>query len=122
MTHKKATDIIEEYIRIHYKDECQFIEALKMAVSLLKERVVIENCHFIKKGDKIWYVDFDTGEIEEGKVFSVYYKDGYIDSFSVDFKETGDFDEFIGASMGKYFFTSEEIAKAALINGGKTIK
>lgn len=122
MTYKKATDIIEEYIKIHYKDECPFIEALKMAASLLKERIVIENCHFIKKGDKIWYVDFDTGEIEEGEIFSVYFKDGYIDSFSVDFKETGDFDEFIGDSIGKHFFTSEEMAKAALINGGRVVK
>ena len=68
----------------------------------------------IKKGMTIWYVDSDTGEIEEGKVFSVNYKDGCLDSFSVDFKLSKDFDEFCGDAWRKCFFGSLEQAEAAL--------
>lgn len=68
----------------------------------------------LKKGMIIWYVDTDTGEIEEGEVFSTDYKDGHLDSFSVDFKVSGDFDEFFGSAWGCCFFGSREQAQAAL--------
>lgn len=67
----------------------------------------------IKKGDAIWYLDDDSGEIEEGIVNTVYYKNGKVDSFSVDFKDSGDFDEFYGDALGDCFFTSMESAEAA---------
>lgn len=70
-----------------------------------------------KAGSKVWYVDFETGEIETGKIFSVHFKDGELDSFSVDF-DCGDFDEFYGSAMGEYFFVNEEDAHAALRKGG----
>lgn len=71
----------------------------------------------LTKGTPIWYVDQNTGEIEEGEVFSVYYKDGKLDSFSVDFVQSGDFDEFVGSAWGDCFFGNPEQAKAALLKG-----
>lgn len=72
---------------------------------------------FPKHGMQIWYVDFETGEIEEGEVVSVQYKDGELDSFSVQFKETGDFDDFYGYGWGDCFFGSKEMAENALLKG-----
>lgn len=66
-----------------------------------------------KKGDKVWYVDRENREIESGTVFFASYKDGKLDSFSVDF-DCGDFDEFSGGAFGKCFFGSKESAEAAL--------
>lgn len=89
-----------------------------MAIGLLRERAALENClTHIQKGSPIWYVDFESGEVEKGEVFSVCYKNGRIDSFSVDFKESGDFDEFFGEAIGDNFFVSEEMANQALVNG-----
>ena len=68
----------------------------------------------VTKGLSVWYVDTDSGEIEEGKVFSAYYKDGKLDSFSVDFKESKDFDEFSGIAWGACFFPTKKQAVAAL--------
>lgn len=67
----------------------------------------------LRKGTPVWYVDNETGEIEPGKVFIASYKDGELDSFSVDF-ECGDFDEFVGSALGNCFFGSKEQAEAAL--------
>lgn len=71
----------------------------------------------LTKGMRIWYVDQNTGEIEEGEVFSVYYKDGKLDSFCVNFIPSDDFDEFDGSKWGDCFFSSAEKAKAALLKG-----
>ena len=122
MTYREAANRIEEHIQIHYKNEYPhavlITEALQMAVTLLRERADLENCSkAIRKGDAIWYVDFESGEIEEGEVFSIQFKDGRIDSFSVDFKETGNFDEFVGDAIGDCFFISKEMAESALANG-----
>lgn len=68
----------------------------------------------VTKGLSVWYVDTDSGEIEEGKVFSAYYKDGKLDSFSVEFKGSKDFDEFFGSAWGDCFFLTKEQAVAAL--------
>ena len=67
----------------------------------------------LRKGTTVWYVDNETGEIEPAKVFIASYKDGKLDSFSVDF-ECGDFDEFVGSALGNCFFGSKEQAEAAL--------
>lgn len=122
MTYREAANRIEEHIQIHYKNEYPhavlITEALQMAVTLLRERADLENCSkAVRKGDAIWYVDFESGEIEEGEVFSIQFKDGRIDSFSVDFKETGNFDEFVGDAIGDCFFISKEMAESALANG-----
>lgn len=130
MTYKDAAQIIQKHMKIHfgigdsiipieeYPHLDQITEALQMAVELLKERAAIDDClTVLQKGSQIWYVDFETGEIEEGEVFSVSYKDGHIDSFSVEFKEIGDFDEFYGSAIGDNFFLSRNMAEQALVNG-----
>ena len=66
------------------------------------------------KGTPVWYVDGESGEIESGKILIPVYKNGELDSFSVDF-DNGDFDEFLGSAWGTCFFGSEEQAKGALI-------
>ena len=68
----------------------------------------------LKKGMSVWYVDTDTGETEEGKVFSVNYKGEHLDSFSVNFKVSDDFDEFLGSAWGDCLFGSKEQAEKAL--------
>lgn len=78
--------------------------------------VVLPKEGTLKKGDNVWYVDRETGEIEGGTVFSSYYKNGMLDTFSVDF-EDGDFDEFIGSAWGTCIFGSQKYAEAALIKG-----
>ena len=108
MTYKEAADRIEEHMRIHYNNE--YPHAIKITLT--------EEC-VIQKGTPVWYVDFESGRIERGVVFSVQYKDQKVDSFSVDFEETGDFDEFYGDAIGHCFFLSEEMAKAELVRGIK---
>lgn len=70
----------------------------------------------LKKGMSVWYVDTDSGEIEEGEVCSTYYQGGKLDSFSVEFKESEDFDEFFGSAWGACFFPTKEQAVAAFKN------
>ena len=122
MTYKEAADRIEEHMRIHYNNEYPYAikitEALELAVNVLQKLALTEEC-VIKKGTPVWYVDFESGHIERGVVFSVQYKDQKVDSFSVDFEETGDFDEFYGDAIGHCFFLSEEMAKAELVRGIK---
>lgn len=75
--------------------------------------VVLQKEPALKKGDRVWYVDRENGEMESGTVFLAAYKDGKLDSFSVDF-DCGDFDEFSGGALGRCFFESKEAAEAAL--------
>lgn len=119
MTYKEAADRIEKHAQIHYKSEyphaIAVTEALYMAVNVLRERAMLEDCsEQFKVGNSIWYVDFDTGTVEEGKIFDIQYNNGHIGSFSVEFKETGDFDEFYGDGIGRYFFPSADMANVAL--------
>lgn len=76
--------------------------------------VVLPAKESLKKGMSVWYVDTDTGEIEEGKVFSINYKGEHLDSFSVNFKVSDDFDEFLGSAWGDCLFGSKKQAEAAL--------
>lgn len=71
----------------------------------------------LKVGDDVWYVDFDKGDIEKGKVETINYKNGKLDCFGVDFGD--DFDVFDGWGWGKYFFGSESNARKALLKGDK---
>lgn len=87
--------------------ECPIYIGLSEALASMANRIPI------KKGDAIFYLDDNSGEIEEGIVNTVHYKNGAIDSFSVDFKDSGDFDEFCGHALGDCFFTSMESAQAA---------
>lgn len=68
-------------------------------------------------GTELWYVDEDTGEIERAVVATVSYKDGKLDSFSAEFPESDDFDEFYGHAFGSCFFSSEAQAKMKLARG-----
>ena len=70
----------------------------------------------LKVSDNIWYVDFEEGNIERGKVETVNYKNKKLDCFSVYF-ENGDFDVFNGSAWGKCFFGSELSARKALLKG-----
>ena len=64
-------------------------------------------------GDDLYYADKEYGTVEHGKVCIAAYKNGQLESFSVDF-DNGDFDEFIGSSFGIHFFRSEAEALATL--------
>lgn len=81
------------------------------------ECVILPEKELLAEGMHVWFVYKDTGEIEEGEVFSVHYKDGNLDSFCVNFIPSDDFDEFDGSKWGDCFFSSAEKAKAALLKG-----
>ena len=102
-----------------YVDELGGIDRLRELAKANKEgRCIIlsdiQKASVLKKGTPVWYVDNKTGEIESGKVVVASYKDGKLDSFSVDF-ECGDFDEFVGSALGDCVFESKEQAEAALM-------
>ena len=102
-----------------YVDELGGIDRLRELAKSNKEgRCIIlsdiQKASVLKKGTPVWYVDNKTGEIESGKVVVTSYKDGKLDSFSVDF-ECGDFDEFVGSALGDCVFESKEQAEAALM-------
>lgn len=67
----------------------------------------------LNKGDRVWYVDIESGVLESGTVFIVKYKDGKLDSFSVNF-DSGDFDEFLGIAWGDCILGSKKSAEEAL--------
>lgn len=68
----------------------------------------------LSPGDTLWYTDEDTGGIERAIVCTVQYKNGKLDSFSAEFPDSGDFDEFFGSALGSCFFRSETQAKLAI--------
>lgn len=70
----------------------------------------------IRKGNIVYYVDEEYGEVERGEIFSVHFKDGLVDSLSINFSN-GDFDEFYGTALGKCIFLTREEADAVLIKG-----
>lgn len=76
----------------------------------------IDKYDFPKKGDDIYYVDDELGEIEHGKIFSIYFKNGEIDTIGIDF-DCGDFDEFCGTAFGDCLFINEEMARNKLVIG-----
>lgn len=67
-------------------------------------------------GTDLWYVDED-GTIEHAVVATVSYKNGELDSFSAEFPDSDDFDEFFGTALGSCFFRSEDAAKRAILEG-----
>lgn len=85
------------------------------ASDLLKT-LTSHSLNILKKDTPVWHVDFETGEIERGKVFGVQYENGKLLCFSVEF-ENDDFDEFYGEAYGTSFFPSEKSAEAALLRG-----
>ena len=112
MSYKDAAVTLESLAQTQ---PSQIAEALQMAVELCMEKAKKEDfCKNIKKGDLIWYVDFESEEIEECEIFDVHYKNGQVDYFSVNFIETGDFDEFEGKYLGDCFFANKKMAEVAL--------
>lgn len=70
----------------------------------------------LRVGSPIWYVSFENGMIETGSIATIYFKDGRVDTFSVDF-DVESFDEFLGTGLGTHFFMSEAAANDALVKG-----
>ena len=64
----------------------------------------------ISIGDPIYYLDSDSGEVEAGTVHGVYFKNGTVETISVNFED--DFDEFDGSGLGRSLFRSKEAARA----------
>ena len=69
----------------------------------------------LKPGDPIWYADIDNGIIEKGVLDSIYFNDGVVTSFFVEFEDDGDL--FDGSGLGTHYFDNEEDAKDALMKG-----
>ena len=67
-------------------------------------------------GDDIYYADAENGFVEHGTVFVASYKDGRLDSFSVDFDD-GDFNEFVGEALGRSFFKDKDDAAECVRKG-----
>ena len=87
------------------------LEKKKKIMKLEKQR-----SEMLKTGPTVYYVDND-GKIERGVVTSVCYDKGKLESFSVEFPESDDFDEFFGEAWGDCFFGSEEEALDRLREG-----
>lgn len=124
MTYREAAEQISKFadkeFRSHYIipiHHTLILEAMDLAVKVLNEKADIEDLDLrIKDGDPVWYVDTELQEIEEGRIVHVEFKNSKVDSISVDFLESGDFDEFDGSAMNECLFTTEEAAKLALCN------
>lgn len=71
----------------------------------------------LTSGTELWRVDDETGEIERAVVVAAHYHEDELESFSVDFPDCGDFDEFFGSALGSSFFRSEAQAKLHLKKG-----
>ena len=82
---------------------------LAIAEKLVAERELADG--MLSPGDTLWYTDEDTGGIERAVVCTVQYKDGKLYSFSAEFPDSDDFDEFVGSALGSCFFRSETQAK-----------
>ena len=72
----------------------------------------------LKPGDAIYYADFDSGAVEKGMLTNVYFSEGRVDSFGVEFADD-DWDLFDGSGLGEHYFTTEEDARTALTVGKK---
>lgn len=112
MSYKEVATTLESLIQ---SQSLKAAEALRIAAVLCRERAAIEEMQtMLKKGDPIWYANPEEGCIEEGEIFDVHYKDGIIESLSVDFKKSGDFDEFYAKALGENLFANREMAENAL--------
>ena len=87
------------------------LDRLTKIMKLEKQR-----SEMLKTGPTVYYVD-NNGKIERGVVTSVYYDKGRLESFGIEFPESGDFDEFYGEAWGDCFFGSEEEALDRLREG-----
>lgn len=72
----------------------------------------------LQSGDDIYYADLENGAVEHGTVHIAAYKNGHLESFSVNF-DNGDFDEFVGSGFGTHFFRTEAEASTCVKQGNK---
>ena len=105
-------------------------KARKLANSLIAAAEGKEDYLSLKKDDVIYYANIDCGEVEEGRIFSIYKKKvrvtekgkritkTVIDRFCVDFYNSSDFDELDGKCLGRTAFINRELAEEALANMG----
>lgn len=68
----------------------------------------------LEKGDTVYYVNIDEGMVEKAIIFSIHIKDNKVDSFSCDFPDCNDFDEFKGSALGNSFFIDKSRAEDEL--------
>ena len=87
------------------------LDRLTKIMKLEKQR-----SEMLKAGPTVYYVD-DNGKIERGVVTGVCYDKGKLESFGIEFPESGDFDEFYGEAWGDCFFGSKEDALDRLREG-----
>ena len=110
----KMSELEEEELKRRFllvKSICEQVEAIEQ---LGYTPTTPESEAFVD--DNIWYVDFDTGEIEKGTIHTIMYNNNRVFDFSVGF-ECGDYDCFDGSAFGHSMFLSKEEAKAALRRG-----
>lgn len=87
--------------------------ALLQEIAVRWAAVAEQEDAMIRVGTHLWYVNKDTGEIEEAVVETVSYKNGALDSFGAQFAND-DFDVFEGSAVDSCFFRSEQRAVQAL--------
>ena len=73
---------------------------------------------YANSGEIEYYADMESGAIEHGTVHIAAYKNGHLESFSVNF-DNGDFDEFVGSGFGTHFFRTEAEASTCVKQGNK---
>lgn len=78
--------------------------------------ILFDSGELPKQGDDIWYVDFENGVLEHGKVFIVTFQDSKLDTFSINFDD-GSFDVLDGSGFNNYYFINKKIAEAKLLKG-----
>ena len=107
-------DINSTQIVISQDDALEIIHSLKATLSHT------ENYLSLKPGDTVWYIDKEEQTMERGEISLISFKDeDIVDSFSVTFPDTNDFDEFLGSALGTCFFISKFKAQQELTKTGE---
>ena len=75
-----------------------------------------QRSEMLETGPTVYYLA-DDRKIERGVVTDVCYNKGKLKSFSIEFPESDDFDEFWGSAWGDCFFGSEDEALDKLREG-----
>ena len=97
---------------VHAVSRSQALAISNQIIAAVNEK---EDYLSLEKGSRIYYANCDEGVVETGIVYSIHIRDDrVVDSFTVEFPECGDFDEFDGESLGKGFFIDKDRARNAL--------
>lgn len=104
---KVVRDVMEQKSEVfRHTEDCILMEMARRFYNITNT----DDYTSLKIGDPICYLDSDSGDVEKGTVHGIYFKDGKVETISVNFED--DFDEFDGVSLGKSLFRSEEAARA----------